>query len=80
MNLLNSQVKLDKLDPNDKSSSKLKNYPNLHYMKANASHMLYAFEKWEKRAYIIEQLKKGIHIIVTNYAFWSIVSSVIDVI
>ena len=49
-------------------------------MSVNASHLLFSFNRWEKKDTLISLLERGVNVIVDRYAFSGVVYSVCNVI
>jgi thymidylate kinase len=48
-------------------------------MAAQASHLLFSFNRWEKREEMLALLEKGVNIVCDRYAFSGVVYSVCNV-
>ena len=48
-------------------------------METKASHLLFSFNRWEKREEILKLLESGVHCIVDRYAFSGVVYSIANV-
>lgn len=49
-------------------------------MSVNASHLLFSFNRWEKKDTLISLLERGVNVIVDRYAFSGVIYSVCNVI
>jgi dTMP kinase len=48
-------------------------------MTVNASHLLFSFNRWEKREQLLSLLERGVNVIVDRYAYSGVVYSVCNV-